>query len=269
MPEQETITKGAPAGTGDGTSPSGTPDAGTDSSKTTTPVVENGGVEDKSKAGDAADGAANDGVRRPGRAERRISELTKRNKELETGLEERNVLLRKLSESPVDQSKIDMPDYSKVDTVTPDLLKSDILKAANQIVDQKMDVLGNMLIDRVEQRDVSARSDDAIAATIAKFPKLNPNSEEYDEELDDEIADSWNEAKKNNPTYSFTSFIKPYERLLGQSSTTGTDNGATSKTESSRGTSANRSTAPVRRSNDFPETGTAAEMEAWFAKNRG
>lgn len=269
MEDQKTQTQSTAAGAGASTSDAGTSKAGSDSSKTSAPIVETGVDEGKSTASDVASGAANEGDRRPGRAERRISELSKRNKELETGIEDRNVLLKKLSESPVDQSKVTMPDYSAVESVTPDLLKSDILKAANQIVDQRMDVLGNILLDRVDQRDVSARSDDAIASTISKFAKLNPNSDDYDEDLDTEIADSWKEAKKNNPSYSFTSFIKPYERLLGQSDTTGAGDSTTSTKESSRGTSANRATAPVRRSNDFPENGSTSEMETWFAKNRG
>ena len=266
-PTVQTQNNAAPASNASASSEDANSNAGSGSLQTPNPIVDKGTGEGKSTDRDESGGAAGDGERqRPGRQERRISELTKREKELQTELEEKNSLLERLSETPLDSSKIKFPDYSTVDQVTPDQLKKDILDTANQLVDARMNLLGSALLDRVDQKDVSAKSEDAIRSTITKFSVLNPESDDYDHDLDTELSASYAEARSKNPSYSFTTFIKPFERLLEQSSTTSKD---TSKTgSSSRGRAANRSTAPVRRGNEFPESGTAAEMEKWFANNR-
>jgi hypothetical protein len=264
----ETQTKTAPASGADSTSNTAVSDAGSDSQQTSNgTVVDSSSDAGKSTVSDDASGASSDGERqRPGRAERRISELTKREKELQTELEEKNTLLERLSKTPVDQSNIKFPDYSGVDQITPDQLKKDILDTANQLVDARMNLLGSALLDRVDQKEVSSKSEEAIRSTITKFSVLNPASDDYDEDLDKELSTSYAEARSKNPSYSFTTFIKPFERLLEQSSTT---EKSTSTTESNRGRSANRPSAASRRgTNEFPANGTAADMEKWFAAQR-
>jgi hypothetical protein len=266
----ETQTKTAPASGAASSSDAANSNAGSDTSQTSnTGTVDTGSDAGKSTASDEASGAADGGERqRPGRAERRISELTKREKELQTELEEKNSLLERLSKTPVDDSKINFPDYSGVDQITPDQLKKDILATANQLVDARMNLLGSALLDRVDAKEISSKSAEAISSTITKYSVLNPNSDDYDEDLDKELSAAYGEARSKNPSYSFTTFIKPFERLLEQSSTT---EKSTSTTESSsRGRSAARPSAATRRSaNEFPADGTAAQMEEWFAKNRG
>ena len=268
MAETKTQTQTAPASGDDSSSNTSVSNAGSDSQQTSNSgVVDTGSDAGKSTASDDAGGAGSDGERqRPGRAERRISELTKREKELQTELEQKNTLLERLSKTPVDQSNIKFPDYSGVEQITPDQLKKDILDTANQLVDARMNLLGSALLDRVDQRDTSAKSEDAIRSTIAKYDVINPDSENYDREQDLEVASAYAEARKGNPSYSFTTFIKPYERLWNQSSTT---EKSTSTTESNRGRSAARPTATRRSANEFPADGTAADMEKWFAQNRG
>lgn len=269
MADSETITKPAPASGAAPSSDAADSNAGSDSPKTPDPIVDKGNGEGKPAASDDASGAAGDGERqRPGRAERRISELTKREKELQTQLEEKNTLLERLSKAPVDQSKIKFPDYSGVEQITPDQLKKDILDTANQLVDARMNLLGSALLDRVDAKETSSKSEEAIRSTITKFSVLNPTSDDYDEDLDKELSTAYGEARSKNPSYSFTTFIKPFERLLEQSSTTDSK-GSASTTESSRGRSAARPTATRRAANEFPANGTAAEMEKWFAQNRG
>lgn len=269
---EQTQTQTAPASGAASSSNAAVSNAGSDSLQTpNTATVDSGNGEGKSSSSDGSDGASGDGDRqRPGRSERRISELASKNKELEDKLVARDQLLQKLTGTPVDESKINFPDYSGVTEVTPDQLKKDILATATQLVDARMNLVGETLLDRVEQRDVSARSENAIRSTIEKYSVLNPESEDYDHDLDVELSTAYAEARSKNPSYSFTTFIKPMERLLEQSSTT--DGKSASTTESSsRGRSANRSrnVATSRSSNEFPANGTAAEMEKWFDQNRG
>jgi hypothetical protein len=265
----QTQNNGSATATAPASSEGAASNVASDSSQTANSTVDTSNAEGKSNASDGSAGAAGEGDgQRPGRAERKISELTKREKELQSELEQKNTLLERLSKTPIDANNIKFPDYSQVEQVTPELLKKDILDTANQLVDARMDLLGSALLDRVDQKEVSTKSEEAIRSTISKYSVLNPDSEDYDHDLDVDISTSYAEARKGNPSYSFTSFIKPYERLLETSSTT---EKSTSKTESSsRGRSANRSrTVPTRSSNEFPEGGTAAQMEEWFAQNRG
>ena len=143
------------------------------------------------------------------------------------------------------------------------------MATANQLVDARMDLLGSALLDRVDQKEVSTASTNAIKSTIEKFSVLNPESEDYDQDLDRDLSASYAEARSKNPSYSFTTFIKPFERLLEQSSTTSKDASKTESSSRSRSAPRSRSVATSRSSNEFPETGTAEQMEKWFAQNRG
>lgn len=266
----ETQTEKAATASGAGSSSnSAVSNAGSDPSQTsTTGTVDTGNDAGKSTGSDESDGAADGGERRPGRAERRISELTKREKELQTELAEKNSLLDKLSKTPVDDSKIQFPDYSGVEQITPDQLKKDILATANQLVDARMDLLGTALLDRVDQRETSTKSSEAIKSTIEKYSVLNPESDAYDGDLDRDLSAAYAEARSKNPSYSFTTFIKPFERLLESSSTT--EKSTSTREPSSRGRAANRNRSVQSRSaNEFPESGSSEEMEKWFASQRG
>lgn len=269
---EQTKNTTAPASGAAATSDAAVSNAGSDSPQTpNTATVDSGKGEDKSGSSDGGDGSSGDGDRqRPGRSERRISELSSKNKELEDKLVARDELLEKLTKTPVDQNSIKFPDYSGVTEVTPYQLKKDILDTATQLVDARMNLVGNTLLDRVDQRDVSARSENAIRSTIEKYSVLNPESDDYDHDLDVELSTAYAEARSKNPSYSFTTFIKPMERLLEQSSTTD-DKSASTTGSSSRGKSAQRSrnAATSRSSNEFDASWSAERMEKWFADNRG
>lgn len=260
MAETETQTKPASASGATSSSDGASSNVGSDSPQTSTEVVDKGSDGGKSASSDGDSGAVGDGERRPGRAERRISELTKTIKELEDKVAEVS-----LQGAPVDPSKVELPDYSKMAEVTPEQLKTDIIKAAEQIVDAKMAAAGKELQSNLTQQQAIAKSGEAIDAAISKYPVLNPSSEEYDAALDNEITEAYADVLQKDPSYSFTKFIKPFVRILEPSDTTPK---GTSKTEP-RGRAANRATAPVRRANEFPEGGTAEQMEEWFAQNRG
>jgi hypothetical protein len=269
MADSQTQTKVTPASNVDSSSSSTNSNAVSDSLQTSNSFqIEGTSNEGNSDSSDGKNGAPSDGDRqRPGRAERRISELSKRNKEVETELEQKNSLLERLSKTPVDSNSIQFPDYSGVDQVTPEQLKKDILSTANQLVDARMNLLGSALLDRVDQKETSTKSEEAIRNTIDKFSTLNPESDDYDRDLDVELSTAYAEARSKNPSYSFTTFIKPFERLLEQSSTTEKSASKTGSSSRSRAANRNRST-PLRSSNEFPSNGTTAEMETWFANNR-
>lgn len=271
MAETETKTKTAPASSDASSSDASISNAVSDSPQTQGPIVDKGTSAGKATASDEASGAAGDGDRqRPGRAERRISELTSEIKKLESELADKNKIADSLSKAAVNPADIKFPDYSQLDQVTPEQLKSDIIKTAEQIVDLKMQAAGTALEAKLTQGQAVEKSAQAIENAIKKYPALNPSNEGYDEELDKEITAAYAEVIRKDPTYSFSSFIKPFERILDSSDTNVDKTASTTEPSSSRrGRSANRPNVPTRRSNEFPEGGSLEEMEKWFANNRG
>jgi len=268
MDNQQTQTQTTPASSASSSSNQANSNAVSDSPQTTNAsAVDTGSVEGKSTASEEAGGAASDGDRqRPGRAERRISELSSKIKELESKLGEQNRIADTLNKTTVNPSDVNFPDYSGVEQITPEILKRDILNTAEQLVNLKMTAAGTELERRLTQTQAVEKSAQAIENSIKKYPKLNPDSDEYDHSLDVEITEAYADVVARDPSYSFTKFIKPFERILETSDTTSKD---ASTTGSSRGRAANRPSAPTRRTaNEFPVNGTTADMEKWFANNR-
>lgn len=268
MADQTTAQKDSPAAVAADTATATTPNAGSESTQPTNAgkKIEASSVEgkDNSAASDGQDGAEGaDGVRqRPGRAERRISELTTKVNELTQKLEQTDQLATRLQATPVDGSQVNLPDYSQMTEITPDQIKKDIITAASQIVDLKMQTTASALEEKLSWRQATEKSAQAIEAALKKYPVLNPDSETYDQTLDQEISNSYTEILQKDPGYSFDKFIKPMERFLDSSNTTpeGNDSGSSSN----RGTSANRAGAQSRQTKRFEDLQTSDEMETWI-----
>lgn len=267
MAEPTTAQNVSPAANATDTATVTNPNAGSESTQPTNAAqVDSSSVEDKgnSAVSDEQNGAESaDGVRqRPGRAERRISELTSKVSELTQKLEQTSQLSTKLQASPVDPSQVNLPDYSQMAEITPDQIKKDIITAASQIVDLKMQTTANALEEKLSWRQATEKSAQAIDSALKKYPVLNPESETYDQTLDQEISASYTEILQKDPSYSFDKFIKPMERFLESSNTTADANDSGSS--SNRGTSANRSGAQSRATKQFADLQTADEMETWI-----
>lgn len=228
--------------------------------------VEANTVEDKGNSGasDESGGADSEqtGRSRPGRAERRISELSARVKEQQDKINEQNSLINRLSRDTVDASKINLPDYSQMTEITPDQLKQDVVKAASQIVDLKMATVGSVVDAKIASRDVESE----IRSAINKYPVLDPNSDYYDKELDEDISNTFVGIRDKDPTYSFASFLKPMERFLADQSNVKSQDTANSEVRN-RGTSANRASGNTKPAKAFAEM-NLQEMEAYFASKR-
>lgn len=227
--------------------------------------VEDSTAEDKSTPSDGADGAASDGVRRKGRQERRISELTTKIKELENERAKQSQLSEALNKTPI--GDVNVPDFTNRENITYEDYKKDVITAASQIVDLKLQTTANVLESKLTTQNAAERAAREIETAENRYNVLNPRSEDYDEDLVHDITEQYSKVFSQDPNFSFTEFIKPMSRFL--SNTTSQD---TTESESrSRGTQANRATSGGSRksTNAFPEGGTAQEMEAWFATRRG
>ena len=149
MPDQDTAKNGSSATVATSDANVAASNAGSDSTQPANgAVVDSASAEDKdnSAASDGQDGADGaDGVRqRPGRAERTIKQLSAQIKELQAQFEQQNSLQQQLQNTSVDTSKVTLPDYSQMTEITPDQLKTDIINAASQIVDIKMQTTANV-----------------------------------------------------------------------------------------------------------------------------
>lgn len=221
-----------------------------------------------SDSSDESNGAnSSDGARqRPSRAERRISELTTKIRELESALQQPSSLSDVLSNNQVSPSSVQLPDYSQMSEITPDQIKQDIINAASQIVDLKMQTTAKVLESNLTRQQASEKRAQEIEKAEAKYSVLNPNSEDYDEDLVHEITESYGDIYTKDPTYSFTKFLQPLTRVLDSLSNTNPQ-GATNSASASKGKSANRPNATVKIQKSFNEM-NSKEMEDWFAMNR-
>ena len=272
MADSETTQNTTTAGGASDSSSDVSSNAGAEALQPTNSVeVGNGNVEDNgnSEQSDAANGAdSSDGARqRPSRAERRISELTKTIKDLEKQLQQPNQLYNELTKSPVNNSSVQLPDYSNLTEITPDQIRQDIISAASQIVDLKMQTTAQVLESNLTRTQAYEKRALEIEKAEAKYSALNPNSEDYDEDLVHEITDSYSEIFAKDPTVSFTKFIQPLTRLLDSASNT-KPKGANNPEVSSKGKSAIKPTATPTKSQKPFEQMTASEMEQYFASKR-
>lgn len=215
---------------------------------------------DQSDAGYGGDG--DDGGRsRPGRAERTIKSLKARIKELEASAAKGDDLTQKLQSTRVNASQVQLPDYSQMMEVTPQQIQSDILKAAEQIVDIKMGALATTLDQRVSRKSSADRALQEIAEAKKRYKVLDENDEDtYNQELDEAIGNGYYEIFKANPSYSFTDYLKSFKPVL-EAANTAASNGAAQGSGANRGTSATRPTTTSRRTAKPVEDMSLDELE--------
>lgn len=271
----ESTQNGGTAATDGATSAASTPDQqGLTSSQPVNGAQVEGvsteGVNRKSSQSDAGVGGdGDDGDRgREGRAERTIKSLKARIKELETQQGGEDNLTQKLLSTKVDPSKVQLPDYSQMDVVTPQQLQNDIIKAAEQIVDAKMGVLASSLETKITRKESAGSALQEIDAAKKKWKVLDDSDEEnYNEELDKSIGNGYYEIFKQNPSYSFADYIKGFEPVL-RAAEANASNGA-GNGNGNRGTAANRPSTGSRRGQKRIEDMSLDEMENYIHSQAG
>jgi len=271
MADSETTQNTTTAGGATDSSSDVSSNAGAEALQPTNANVDNGIVEAKgnSDSSDESNGAeGSDGVRqRPSRAERRISELTTRIKELEGALQQPSTLTQELSNNQVSPSSVQLPDYSQMSEITPDQIKQDIINAASQIVDLKMQTTAKVLESNFTRQQSADKRAVEIEKAEQKYSVLNPNSEDYDEDLVHDITESYGDVYAKDPTYSFTKFLQPLTRVLDSMSNT-TGKPSNNQEVSSKGKAANKPTSSPAKSQKPFESMTSKEMEQYFASKR-
>jgi len=101
--------------------------------------------------------------------------------------------------------------------VTQEELQARVAKRDQWLLQQA----DNMARFREAQRDTYNRINNESIETEKAYPQLNPDSEQYDEELSNSIAEASLSFVKTNPTGSLKKFVdglmKPYQRSLDKS----------------------------------------------------
>jgi hypothetical protein len=236
-----------PSGQGTGNS---RVDSGTDGSRNS----------DRGDTDDGGDGNGNDRVRSP-RVERRVSQLTstvEQTRKDNLALAEENDRLREMLDDPIDKAKVasgvNIPDRSRQASISMDDYKNDVVSAATAIADSIVKQrLAETLTEnnkRLRQSDFTSRALDDMSAVTdpdspGYVPALDQNSDDWDEDLDKEIADDWNRLFKADPTYRFKDHVKKYVKRRGGRTQNNTNNSDSSR---SRGSAALRQTGGTGKS---------------------
>lgn len=168
---------------------------------------------------DADNGAAQGGEdtrQRPNRAERRIgalhSELAEEFSRRQAA-EEENARLKAMLEQPLG-NRVQMPDYSNVDQVTPEQLKQDIINTADQIVKIRLEEGLRQNAQQLSQRQANDRVLGDIDTVIRDYPSLDPNNEEtYNEPLDKYLSGTFQRAYKADNTLRLKDMMDEYFAL--------------------------------------------------------
>ena len=275
MAEQSTQTQksSAPASTSPASSDGDPSNAGSESQQPTNAArVDTSSVEDKGKsaASDEQDGAdSGDGVRqRPGRQERRINELTQKIKELEATRTKSSQLQEQLQRTPI--GDVTVPDFTNRDNITYEDYKKDVITAASQIVDLKLQTTANVLESKIITQNAAEKAAREIETAQNRYSVLNPDSEDYDEDLVHDITENYGSIFAKDPSFSFAEYLKPMSRFLQSESNTKGSNKTATESESNKGTAANRAGATSSRkgSGNFDPNWSTERMEEWFASKR-
>ncbi len=261
----ETQTQTATASSQSASSADGVSNAGsTTSQPTDASTVDTGSVEVNGNSGssDGSDGAdsGDSGRQRSGKAERRISELTARIKELEANrLKDTDAVAQYLTQA---QSNPSLPDYTGVDEVYPAQIAKDVYSAISKELDAKIAGTTGLLQNRIAFTNAVQRNIIEAEQARNQYPVLNEaNPDSYDPDLAKEIDDGFVEIFEVNPNYSYANHVKKFKSLLGRAKT---NSGTTEQTPQ-----AVRQQAQAKRSTEFSKNMTTEEMKQWFASRRG
>jgi len=264
-PAQQTQT-GTPAGTAGASSDpaSSTKPDPTSSQPADAATVDGGSAEDNrnAAASDGQNGGQSDdgGRNRPGRAERRINELTKELRAAEAKATEKDSLIEQLQKTPINPSDVPLPDYSKMAEITPDQLKTDIIGAADKIATLRTAQAFNEFGDKLTRRDAAGKALQEIAQAKRDNKVLDEgNPETYNADIDEKLGDTFKRIYDRDPSYSFLEHTETFlpGLIAEQNARDGTTTGA-----GARGRSANRSTASSRRSQKSVDDMSLEELEA-------
>lgn len=212
-----------------------------------------------SATSDGSDGADGDdgGRQRPGRAERKISELTQALRSERESSAQKDDLIKRLTANPIKASDVDIPVPDG--EITPEQYRADVAKAADQIATVRAAQAFGDFEGRFTKRQAANSALQEIAQAEREYKKLDPNSDDYDESTRQTLDTTFKKIWDADPSYSYREHIDTFGPGLGLTSTTAADSGT--GTRGARGQSANRSDASSRRSQKRIEDMSLDELE--------
>lgn len=274
MENNQQAQNGTAAGTASGTAAGASSQAGSESTVVGNSVVEAGqNTSGNSGNSDGSNGSTGDGERgRPSRAERRIDELTAKIRESEAELAKRDSLIKQLTDSPLDYSKVKLPDYSQMDQVTDEQIRKDVATAADQIATMRTSQAIEAFEDRLTRRESAGKALSEIDAMKAKYAVLNPAKEGvYNEKVERFLGDSFYKIFQKDPSYSFREHVENYFNAVGvpETNTSSEEGPASSDARSSKGTTAIRGGSGNARATKDINAMTSDELEAYIKSKNG
>ena len=260
----ETQTTTAPAGSSTDSSSVDTSNAGrTNLQPTDGGAVDTTGVEDNGNSGssDVNDGSnsGESGRQRATEAERRISELTAKIRNLESNqLQQSNQVAQYLAQP---NTTPNLPDYSDQSEVYPAQLAKDIYAAVSRDMEAKLAGTTGLLQNQIDYRNTVQRNISEAETARTQYAALNEsNPDTFDPDLAKEIDDGFIEIFEVNPKYSYASHVKKFKSVL-QRVNTNTDTTDTTA-------QAIRPQNQTKRQRAFSKDMSTVEMKEWFANRR-
>jgi len=151
------------------------------------------------------------------RAQKRFRELTQENKTLRGEVQKRqqvNDTLQSLGYTPGQADKISPDiDLSEVSEITEDQYKTDIAKQARYVVQQEMSKRDQL--SSFQTRRENFHTD--IEAIEKEYAVLNPDSENYNRELDETIGDYYEVMAARNPNIRLKDIAKKFVEVSRKS----------------------------------------------------
>lgn len=207
---------------------------------------------------------------RPSRAERRISELSKladASQKRNANLEEENSRLRDQLEDPIKAADVRLPDYSQQDNVTPDQLKQDIVSAADQIVKLRMEQYIPANNQEMTVRQYREKAYEDIKSATRKHVELDPDSEQYEPELDKFLAATYDKVFRADPSYRFRELVNDvFKQRVGRGQTNTKQTDETKADKSSK--TALRQTGGSAKAHKPIDEMSAAEYKDYLSSTR-
>jgi hypothetical protein len=141
------------------------------------------------------------------RAERRIRELARKNRELEQQ--------QQYNGTPNFGLPPQLPRYEPGAEISPEQLQRDVAQAADGIAQLRVQQALAQYDQRAQQQQRMQQLESDVHRVEGIYPELNPDSDKYDSRLSSRVTRLYEKAAASNPTLRLSDFVADAMELAG------------------------------------------------------
>jgi hypothetical protein len=174
----------------------------------TTPVTETQTVESNDVESQPAveQTETNNDTRHTPRAERRIRELARKNRELE---QQQAPYVQPFGMPP------QMPRYEPGAEISPEQLQRDVAQAADGIAQLRVQQALSQYDQKAQYHQRVQQIESDVNFVESKYAELNPDSDKYDARLSSRVTKMYEKASASNPALRLSEFVADAMELAG------------------------------------------------------